>query len=234
MPQPIFSLKKLDIKKGKQKILNINKFDIHRGTAYMIHGRMGSGKTTLIDLLSRRKKIKKGELLYEMKNIYSYSKKEYNDQIAFVDQESKTPWGTVDKYLYKTISKYSFNDKNSVERKIGSIVQKMEIGDLQNQKLSTLSPGQFRWVKLAACIAADTKVLFIDEIEMHLGKYEINKLAKILYRKCNYDGVTLIATTQNKELLNQRLSSIIISLDSGKITSVKSSNKKNKKPDKRK
>jgi len=51
-------------------------------------------------------------------------------------------------------------------------------------------------------------------------------LLSILHRKINYDGVTLITSTQNKEILS-RIASVTITLENGRITSVRSSDKKN-------
>ena len=80
--------------------------------------------------------------------------------------------------------------------------------------------------QIATMIGADSKVLFIDEIEQHLGKKDQKILLSILHRKINYDGITLIASTQNKEILS-RIASVTITLESGRITSVRSSGKKN-------
>ena len=91
--------------------------------------------------------------------------------------------------------------------------------------MRSLTPSQLRWVVLAGNIATDAKILFIDEIELHLGRSDINTLTRILYRKCNYDGVTIIATTQNKEYFT-KLSSVSITLNAGRITSVRSSNQR--------
>jgi len=231
MPQPIISLRKVNVTNKSNKILSINKFEIHRGAAYLIHGKMGAGKTALINVLSRNIKINSGELEYENKPISSYSKRDFYDQVALVPQINKTPWGTVRKYLTKTLSKYS-HIKNPAT-KIDEIGRKMEINHLLDIKMSKLSQGQLRWVIVAANIASDTKVLLIDELEQHLSRNDINILIKILYKKCNYDGITLIGTTQNKELFSQRLSSVTISLEEGRITSVRSSSKRSKGYDKR-
>ena len=68
----------------------------------------------------------------------------------------------------------------------------------------------------------------IDEIEQHLSRNSLNQLVKILYRKSNYDGVTIVATTQNKDSFSQGLASVTVTLESGRITSVRSANKKKK------
>ena len=88
-----------------------------------------------------------------------------------------------------------------------------------------LSPGQLRWVLLACGVGADTKVLFIDEIEQHLPVEQLSTLLKVLHKKCNYDGVTMIISTQKIDIL-KKIGSIFVSLDEGKITSVRSPNKR--------
>ena len=104
----------------------------------------------------------------------------------------------------------------------------MDIKYLLEKKVRSLSPSQKRWVELASKIASYPKVLFIDEIEQHLSKKNMESLSKILYRKCNYDGVTLIATTQNPEMFSN-LISVNITLNQGRITKVRSFTHKTKK-----
>ncbi|MBT7377369.1 MAG: ABC transporter ATP-binding protein [Candidatus Marinimicrobia bacterium] len=226
MPQPIFSLKNVNHESKGKKLLIIKKFEMHRGATYVVDGNMGSGKTALIDILSRNIKVNSGDCEYEQKKLSSYSSRMYNDQVAVVPQTFKAPFGTVGKYLKKTLKKYShISDPN---RMIEDICRKMEIEHLLDRKMRELSPGQLRWVVLSANIAADTKVLLIDEIEQHLSRNNLNQLVKLLYRKSNYDGVTIVVTTQNKDLFSQRLASVTVTLESGRITSVRSANKKRK------
>jgi iron complex transport system ATP-binding protein len=226
MPQPIFSLKNVNHESKGKKLLIIKKFEMHRGATYVVDGNMGSGKTALIDILSRNIKVNSCDCEYEQKKLSSYSSRMYNDQVAVVPQTFKAPFGTVGKYLKKTLKKYShISDPN---RKIEDICRKMEIEHLLDRKMRELSPGQLRWVVLSANIAADTKVLLIDEIEQHLSRNNLNQLVKLLYRKSNYDGVTIVVTTQNKDLFSQRLASVTVTLESGRITSVRSANKKRK------
>ena len=223
MPIPLYSIKNLHIPNGNKERLRIKQFDIHRGACYVFDGPMGSGKTTFLDILYSRRKIRKGEIEFEEKNIHSYSQGEYQDQIAVVPQKFSPPWGTVENYMLNTIRRYS-HIKNPGKHQ-GEISRKMDISRLLKRKMKSLTPRELRWVVLAAQIAADTKVLFIDEYEQHLGKENIKKLNNILYRKINYDGITLITTTQNKDLFN-RLASVTITLENGRITSLRSFSKK--------
>ena len=222
MPIPIYSIKELHFSNHENELF-IKQFDIHRGACYVFEGKMGSGKTTLLDILYSTRKIDDGDIHFEQKNIRLYSNKEYQNQIAVVSQKFIPPWGTVENYIFKTIRKYS-HIKN-VNKHFDSIVNKMKLSLLLNRKMKTLTPGECRWVVLAAQIASDTKVLFIDEYELHLGKDDINKLNNILYRKINYDGVTLITSTHNRDLLS-RLASVIITLEKGRIIGLRSFSKR--------
>ena len=223
MPIPLYSVKDLFVSKGGEDKLMIKQFDIHRGACYVFEGQMGSGKTTFMDILYSRRKTPRGEVKFEEKDIHKYSNKEYQDQIAIVPQEFKPPWGTVRNYMTKTIGKFShiLNPK----KRMDEISRKMNITSILSRKMKSLTPGELRWVMLATMIGADSKVLFIDEIELHLGKKEQKTLLSILHRKINYDGVTVITTTQNKELLS-RIASVTITLENGRIISVRSSGKK--------
>jgi len=223
MPIPLYSIKDLFVSIRNEDILTIKQFDIHRGACYVFEGRMGSGKTTLLDILYNRRKTTRGEIKFEEKDIHQYSNREYKDQIAIVPQIFHPPWGSVRKYMNKTIGKYSHI--RNVEKKVDEISRKMNMSYLLNRKINSLTPGEIRWVVLATMIGADCKVLFIDEIELHLGKKDQKTLLSILHRKINYDGVTLITSSHNKDLLS-RIASVSITLENGRITSVRSSGRK--------
>ena len=223
MPIPLYSIKNLYISDGKKERIRIKQFEIHRGACYVFEGCMGSGKTTFLDTLYSRRKVSKGEIEFEEKDIHSYSNREYQEQIAVVPQKFSPPWGTVENYMLKTVRRYP-HIKNS-DKRMDEIVRKMNISSLLKRKMKSLTPGELRWVVLAAQISADSKVLFIDEYELHLGKEEVKKLNNLLYRKINYDGITLITSTQNKDLF-KRLASVTITLENGRITSLRSFSKK--------
>ena len=57
MPTPIYSIKDLNISKGKYFKLHIKQFDIHRGAVYMFSGKINSGKSLVLDILYQYKTI---------------------------------------------------------------------------------------------------------------------------------------------------------------------------------
>ena len=142
----------------------------------------------------------------------------------YIKQDYSPPYfKTVSNYLNESLSNNS-SGKNKTNI-IDSIVSKMDCKYLMNTKMRDLTPSQLRWVNLAAGIIAFPKVLLIDELELHLSLNNIKNIIKILYRKSNYEGITIIATTQNKDFF-KNLSSVNININHGRITSVRSSVKK--------
>tara|TARA_B100000029_G_C17551948_1_gene950404 strand:+ start:307 stop:996 length:690 start_codon:yes stop_codon:yes gene_type:complete len=227
MKKPIFHIKNLSYVKNNNTILNIKNFEIHRGACYMISGNMASGKTLFIETLSKNIKNYKGDIIYDGKSLSSYSYRKYYNDIAIVKQVAKRPFfKDVKGYIQGEISK-RHND-TTANKKFENIVTNMDLKYLLNKKVRDLTPSQFRWVNLASKIASYPKVLFIDELELHLNKRNIDSLSKILYRKCNYDGVTIIASTMHPEFFNN-LISVSINLKQGRITKLRSFSNKFKK-----
>ena len=220
MKRPIFKIKDLSFDKNELKILNIKKFDIHRSACYLFNGNMASGKTLLLDILSKDVLNYEGNIEFEGENFKKIRKSEYKTEIMYVKQNFKAPYfKTVRSYIYSQINQYGSNQNS--DKIISDIVKVMDFKYIIDSKMRSLTPGQLRWVDLASKIAAFPKVLFIDELELHLSMVKIKNLCKILYRKVNYDGITIIATTQNKEFFDG-LSSVCININHGRITSVRS------------
>ena len=217
MKKPIFEFKNLVYNKNNTNILNIKKFEIHRSACYLFNGNMPSGKTLLLDILSKNNINYDGDIRYEGDDFKKIRKFNFNKDVKYVKQSIKAPYfKTVESYIASIIG-----SEGNIKKNINEIVKVMDFKYIINSKMRDLSPGQLRWVDLAANIASFPKVLFIDELELHLSMNKIKSLSKILYRKVNYEGITIIATTQNREFFSN-LSSVTININHGRITSVRS------------
>ena len=225
MKNPIYEVHNLKSKEGNNLILDIKKLEIHRGSCYVFYGDVGSGKTALLNFLSKNNQSKNDIIQYELKDINKISKSEYLKEVCFVPQEVKSPWFgiTVNDYLLKRLK--SYKNLSDPSRKASNISRKMNLKKYLNRNIKDLSLGEKRWIELAVAIAADTKVLLIDGFGQYLGDDKINSLCRILYRKINYDGVTVIIGTHIREKLS-KIASVSIRLDEGRIVSVRSRKKK--------
>ena len=222
MQQPIYSINNLIILSNEHKILNINKFELHRGAMYLFSGYIGSGKTSLMQIFSKEIPINQGMLYYESKDIYQISKTKYNKDIVYLEEVNNRPWfsGKVKNFMLNKIKAQSKNKK--YEDIFNKICNSMKISkSVLDSKVSSLSEGEFRWVLLAVSIAIDSKVLIIDYLDKHIDSNKKIILNRILKRKTSYDGVTIIATCYNPDSFKMS-SSVNIKLDKGRIMQVRS------------
>jgi len=221
MKKPIFLIKKLFYSKNKSKILNINKFDFHRGVMYLFSGSMGSGKSTLMKILSKNHKIDNGLVFYEDNDINKTKNSNYKSEVLFLGKNNKRPWlgGTVKNYMIKQIKSKVPQNHDKVFKKI---CNSMKMPDyLLKADISTISEGEFRWILLSIAIAIDTKVLIIDYLEKSLDSNRRIILNRVLKRKSSHDGVTIIASSYTPEAFKMS-TSVYIKMDNGRITQVRS------------
>ena len=92
MDQPIFKVNNLIYKNKKETLLNIKNFEFHRGACYMINGNMGSGKTLMLDILTKQNNKYKASIEYEGNDINKISYGKYFKEVAYVKQIENKPF----------------------------------------------------------------------------------------------------------------------------------------------
>ena len=81
-------------------ILNRINFRIEDGGLWGIIGPNGSGKTTLLRAMTKILKLRKGEVLFEGKNILKFGFREFAQKVAFVSQSSETGYNmTIEEFV---------------------------------------------------------------------------------------------------------------------------------------
>ena len=86
MKKPIFEIRNLIFNKNNSNILSIKKFEVHRSALYLFNGNMASGKTLLLDILSKNNNKYKGDVLFEGNRLNSLNKYKYQLEVKYVKQ----------------------------------------------------------------------------------------------------------------------------------------------------
>ena len=225
----IFSIKSLKKNFGSVEALNIKKIDIHPGTIYALVGPPGSGKTTFLNILSGMEKPSSGQLLFENnpyknsffgkvikpKDIFYNYGYDYSDSGLSVEKIISKLYGKKS----NIIAKRHFN--NSKYKKI-----------LQ-RSIKDLSPGEFHWVGMILALESDPRVLLIDQYGMYFTNEMEKNFFNHLKRMNQRLGTTIIVCCSNESLI-KKLSSVIIYLDNGHISKIRSKSNRNNRKDRRK
>lgn len=152
---------------GSKEVLKDIHFSIKNGESLGIIGPNGSGKTSLLELLSKISKPKSGKIYYKNKNIDDYSNKTLAQSIAVLRQDSLPPLDFSVRQVIK-MGRYPHQnwlgeEKNDVEGFIDQIIEKLSLTKLQNRKLHQLSGGERQRVALAKVMVQDPSLVMLDE-----------------------------------------------------------------------
>ena len=167
-------------------IKNIN-FSIQQNEFIGVSGKSGSGKTTIIDLITGLITPTKGKILISNKNLKKIDLKHWRSKIGIVFQESYLINDTIsanialgEKYINQAKVKESLIKANAYE-----FVRKLEKGIDQNilDRGSRFSGGQKQRLALARALYKDPKILIMDEptsaLDRNSEKIFIESLKKI-------------------------------------------------------
>ena len=217
MNNSLYSLKKVQFKSDQFK-LNINKFEIHRGAIYMISGGISSGKSVFLKLFNNLVKYS-GDIKYEGEDIGEISNGALLKDVLYLPAKLPNSFKRADSYIESFSRRYDAIKKNSKDTK--ALVRRLGASKLMDKRLIFLSPSQKRLISLIAAIAADPKVLIVDDLDSHLTLNELKVLKSVLNRKASHDGVTVISSC--RYIYNfSKFASVNITLDSGRIVKVRS------------
>ena len=150
-------------KYDKKMILNDFSMKLQSGEVVSLLGPSGSGKTTLLKLASGIEKLQKGQIKLNDEIVSSINFHLNSDkrQIGYVFQDCALfPHLTVMDNIFFGIKK---NNIEKILQKIQKLMDEIDISNLANSYPHELSGGQQQQVALIRAMAADPKIIFLDE-----------------------------------------------------------------------
>ncbi len=188
----------------KNKILDDINFVVNSGSKVALVGQSGSGKSTIINLISRFYDPINGEILINEENIKNISLNSLRNNISLVSQETII-------YNKSFMDNIRFGNLNAPDHKVKKAAMNADIHEFITNSLNgyntvvgeggnTLSGGQKQRISIARAILKDAPILLLDEATSSLDvktESEINR--------------TLETLTKNKTTITiaHRLSTII-------------------------
>lgn len=198
-------------------ILNGITFTANVGDSFAVVGPTGSGKTTIVNLLSRFYNINSGKIYIDGIDIEDVTIKSLRSQMGVMMQESFIFAGTImDNIRYGNTT--ATNDKVIEASKVvcaHDFIMKMENGydTVVKERGSGLSAGQKQLISFARALLADPKILILDEATSSIDtETEIalqEGLKRLLKNRTSFIIAHRLSTIKN--------SSSILYIDKGRI-----------------
>lgn len=213
MANPFLDVQNVSKRFGERVLFNNISFSVAKGQRIGLIAQNGTGKSTLLSMLSGEESVDSGSIIYQN-----------GIQVGYLRQEPKFKEGTT--VLEACFNSSLFEDESYAEMdesqsesilKAKQILTQLKIKDLQ-QPINELSGGQQKRVALAQVLISNPDLLILDEPTNHLDLEMVEWLEGFLQR----GNKTLLMVTHDRFFLDN-VCSTILELDNKLIYSYKGS-----------
>lgn len=185
--------------KGTEALSNVN-FAVEKGEFISVMGESGSGKTSLLNILSTLDTPSEGEVYLEGEPLSKIKEKEISkfrrEQLGFVFQD----FNLLDNFTLKdnillplVLAKMSVEE---MERRILPITEKLGIDPLLNQYPYEVSGGQKQRAAVARALITQPKIILADEPTGALDSKASQNLLEV-FSDINETGQTILMVTHS-------------------------------------
>ena len=187
----------LSVDLQKNSILKHINLEINTGEFISLLGASGCGKTTLLKSIAGLLDVKEGDIQINGKSIVKLPPEKRGTVIVFQDLRL-FPHMTVEQNIRfaMDIKKAS---KEAKKKRVAELLHAVQLDGFEKRKIREMSGGQKQRVALARALAADPKILLLDEPFSSLDenlRCEMAELVRKLHREM---GLTVVMVTHDKE-----------------------------------
>lgn len=194
-----------------KKIVDGISFDIKPGTINGLLGPNGAGKTTTFYLIAGLVKCDKGKIIFNSKDITSLPMhKRSKIGIKYLPQEPSIFQNlSVYENLYG-LAEISFQTKQEIASFMDQSIEEFNLTEILNLKGRQLSGGQRRKVEIARTLAAQPKVILLDEPFAGIDPIAIEEIKQVLISLTKKNIAILITDHNVREALEICNKAIVI------------------------
>lgn len=222
--QKIVSIDEIEFKnvffkyeKSKSYALKEISFKIKKGETLGIFGKTGSGKSTILALITRNHDLSKGDILFNKKPIYEYDLESLRRKFGYVPQDGYLFSGTIEENISYSSSKIDRKNLNlaSINAAIDGEIKKFpkkyktKIGERGVQ----LSGGQKQRISIARAFYTKPEIYILDDCLSAVDSITERKIVKNL-NKLSSKTTSIVVSHRIMSLV--KCDNIIV-LDEGKI-----------------
>ena len=199
-----------------KKIISEIGFVVNSGDIYGLLGPNGAGKTTIFYIIAGLLSSDKGQIILSDEDISDLPMHQRSKRgIKYLPQEPSIFQNlSVYENLYG-LAELSFNSKNDIDIFIDNCMEEFNLSKIADLKGRQLSGGQRRKVEIARTLAADPKIILLDEPFAGIDPIAIEDIKNVLTKLLKRNIGILITDHNVRETLEICNKAAIIS--DGKI-----------------
>ena len=185
-----------------KKIVSGISFEVNAGDIYGLLGPNGAGKTTIFYIIAGLLSSDRGQIILSGEDISAIPMHQRSKRgIKYLPQEPSIFQNlSVYENLYG-LAELSFDNKRDIEIFIDNSMEEFNLSKISDLKGRQLSGGQRRKVELARTLAADPKVILLDEPFAGIDPIAIEDIKNVLTKLLKRDIGILITDHNVRETL---------------------------------
>lgn len=185
----------------KSILIDVN-IDFPKGSKTALIGRNGSGKTTIINLLTRLYAPINGKILLNGTDISMISLQEYRNMVSVVSQQIYLFNDTIRNNicLYKQMDD-AVIEEVCKDSGLEDFIKEVSLDYMVGQNGAMLSGGQKQKIALARALIHDKPIIIFDEATSNTDAYSEQQINGLLNTKLKEK--TVIVITHKKEILSK-------------------------------
>ena len=174
-------------------------YDFEEGKIYAIRGRSGTGKTTLLSLISGLERCTEGSIIFDGKDLKDINLDYYRShEIGIVFQSyNLLPFMTVSENIILSMDASGIKIDNKKEETIRLMKSVGLKESYANRKVLRISGGEQQRVAIARSLSYNPKMIVADEPTGNLDKQTEQEILDIFKKLAHEDGKCVIIVTHS-------------------------------------
>ena len=193
-----------DAEENEYALKNVS-FDFEKGKVYAIRGRSGTGKTTLLSLISGLERCTEGDIIFDDKNLKDINLDYYRSHdIGIVFQSyNLLPFMTASENIILSMDASGIKVDNKKKKAIELMKSVGLKESYADRKVLRLSGGEQQRVAIARSLSYNPKMIVADEPTGNLDKQTEQEILEIFKDLAHKDGKCVIIVTHSSNVCNQ-------------------------------
>ena len=205
---------------GNRRVLDDVSLELAAGEIIVLLGPNGAGKTTLLRAMNGTVPVKSGTIGLNDISLSKLSRREIARNLAVVAQENETKFPiTVMEFVLagRFTHGAAFGGESADDiRAAENALQLCDLGEYGGRIMNELSGGERQRVVLARALAAETKILLLDEPTANLDLAHQALMFRLVRDRCRNAGASAIVITHDLNLASEFADEIVL-LKNGKV-----------------
>lgn len=198
-------MKGIDKSFGTNQVLKNVAFSLRDGEIHALMGENGSGKSTMMKILTGVYERDAGKVFVDGKEVvYNNPQEAEKAGIVFIYQELNVLFDmTVEENMFmgkEIVGPFGICDKVAMRKKAQEVMDKLGVSIPVDAVMSDLSVGQQQMVEIAKALMVDAKVLIMDEPTAALTQSETRTLFEVV-KGLRANGVSIVYISHRMEEL---------------------------------